>query len=422
MSNCVRNFVVLLIFAFSVQSYAQYDQQKVFQFLEDTYNQHDKYLADVLISDLTQYLVMFPKSPNAPRVQQILASVYSEKRKDDEAIASYIKMFCLYPEISNVAGSSDDLRQLVAKDKSYSDKKDWLFGLLDKSVPNRSLVDAYYQYLSILVDLEQKGLQEWTLDACRDFIEHFPDEARNEQVLRWMGDVYLLKKDYREAELMYNKYSFLYPGNTNLPAILVKQSRIDYENLHQDEKAQSILQGLITDHPNSEAIPDALFLRAQIFTDLKNYKEAVANYRRLVDSYPDHAKVIDALLAIVDIDQDKLKDYPATIAVLNEIVEKTKDNQKGIDALEEMAKLYEREEKNYPATAETYARIAELYPTYERASDRLIDAGEICERKMDDYQKAISYYQMVLDKFPTNEKAEDARGKIEKAQEKLNKK
>ena len=69
MSNCVRNFVVLLIFAFSVQSYAQYDQQEVFQFLEDTYNQHDKYLTDVLISDLTQYLVMFPKSPNAPRVQ-----------------------------------------------------------------------------------------------------------------------------------------------------------------------------------------------------------------------------------------------------------------------------------------------------------------------------------------------------------------
>lgn len=416
-----RSLVFFLIVVFTALAYAQYDQQKVFQFLEDTYNEHDKYLSDVLIADLTQYLVMYPKSPNAPRVQQMLASVYSENRKEDEAIASYIKMFCLYPEISNVAGSSDDLRQLVAKDKSYAEKKDWLFGLLDKSVPNRSLADAYYQYLSILVDLNQNGLRNWTIGACRDFIEHFPDETRNEQVLRWMADVYLSKKDYREAELMYHKYSFLYPNNPNLPMILVKQSQVNYDNLHQEEKAQLIIQKLIAEHPTSEAIPDALFLRAQIFTDLKDYKEAIADYRNLVDNYPDHAKVVDALLGIVEIDKDELKDYPATIKVLDEVVEKTKDNQKGIDALEEMAKIYERELNNYIATAETNARIAQLYPDYEKAAERLIDAGEICEKKLDDYQKAISYYQLVLDNFPNDKKAEDARKKIEKAQEKLNK-
>lgn len=421
MSRYFLSFLFLLMIIMSALVYAQYDQQKVFQFLEDTYNEHDKHLSDVLIADLTQYLIMFPKSPNAPRVQQMLASVYSENRKEDEAIASYIKMFCLYPEISNVAGSSDDLRQLVVKDKSYEAKKDWLFGLLDKNVPNRSLADAYYQYLSILVDLDQNGLHNWTIDACRDFIEQFPDETRNEQVLRWIADVYLAKRDYQEAELMYHKYSFLYPNNPNLPMILVKQSRVNYDNLHQEEKAQFILQKLIAEYPDSDAIPDALFLRAQIFTKLKDYKEAIADYRSLVDNYPDHAKVMDALLGIVEIDKDELKDYPKTIKVLDEIVEKTKDNQKGIDALEEMAKIYERELNNYSATAETNARIAQLYPDYEKAVERLIDAGEICEKKLDDYQMAISYYQMVLDKFPNDKKAEDARKKIEKAQEKLNK-
>jgi TolA-binding protein len=416
----LRKCLFLLIFLFSASVFAQYDVEKVFAFLEDTYNKHDKDLSDVLITDLEQYLDMFPKNPHAPRVQQMLGSVWSEKRKDDEAIASYIKMLCLYPEMSNVAGSSDELRQLIAKNKSYAEKNDWLFGVLDKITSNRSLADAYYQYLGILTDLNQNGLRDWTLDACRNYIEHFPDDSRDEQVLRWMGEVYLSKKDYREAELMYTKYSFLYPNHPQLPGILVKQGEINYEHLRQKEKAQLILQKMITDYPNSDAIPDALFLRGQIFTDLTNFKEAIADYRRLVDNYPEHPKVIESLERIAEIDEKEFKDYRATINVMNEIVEKTKDESKGVDALEHIAKLYERELNDYASAAATYARIADKYPNYEKAPDRLIDAGEICEDKLDDYQKAISYYQMVLDKFPADKKAEDARKKVEKAQEKLN--
>jgi TolA-binding protein len=236
-----------------------------------------------------------------------------------------------------------------------------------------------------------------------------------------MSDVYMAKRDYREAELIYVKYGHLYKDKPDYPTILYKQSVVNYENLHQKEKAQMILQEMIRAYPNAEIMPDALYLRAQIFTELRDYQEAIADYRNVVDNYPEHAKVIPALHNIVEINDDELKDYPATIKVLDEIVGKTKDEQEGIEALEEIAKLYEREVKNYSATAETYARIAELYPTYEDAPDRLIDAGEICEKKLDDYQKAISYYQLVLDKFPSHKKAEDARKKIEEAQEELNK-
>ena len=415
-----RKYLFLLIFLFSASVFAQYDSEKVFAFLEDTYNKHDKNLSKVLISDLEQYLAMFPKSPHAPRVQQMLGSVFSENRKEDEAIASYIKMLCLYPEMSNVAGSSDELRQLIAKNKSYAEKNDWLFGILDGIASDRSLADASYQYLSILIDLDENGLRDWTLDACRDYIEHFPGDSRDERVLRWMGEAYISKKDYREAELMYTKYSFLYPNNANLPTILVKQSQINYENLRQKEKSQLILQKMITDYPSSDAIPDALFLRGQIFTDLTNHKEAIADYRRLVDNYPDHPKVVEALERIADINEKDFKDYRATIDVLNEIVEKTKDEPKGINALEHIANLHERQLNDYAAAAATYASIADKYPNYEKAPDRLLDAGEICERKLDDYQNAISYYQLVLDKFPTHKKAEDARKKIEKAREKLN--
>ena len=127
-----RKVLFLLTFLFSVNVIAQYNAERVFAFLEDTYNKHDKYLYDILAVELEHYLKIFPKSPNAARVQQMLGNVYNEKKKTDEAIASFLKMFCVYTDVANVAGNTDELRQLIATDKSYADKKEWLMGLLDK--------------------------------------------------------------------------------------------------------------------------------------------------------------------------------------------------------------------------------------------------------------------------------------------------
>jgi len=413
---------IVIILFLSLSLFAQYDEQKTFTYLEATFNLHDKQLQDVLVTELTHYLKMFPNSENASRAQQMLANVYEEKRKKDEAIASYLKMFCLYPDVANVSGNTDALRQLIANDRSYSDKKDWLLGILDQNVSAQSLVDSYYHYLSILMELDQSGLRDWILDECRNFHLQFPKDPRNEQVVQWMGDTYLAKRDYREAVLIYSKFEYLFPGNPLTPTIRYKQANVAYENLRDHGKALEILNGLITDYATDPVIPDALYLRGVINAkELRKYQDAITDFRRLVDMYPDNPKAGDALEQMRDIYEKDLKDYPGAVKALDEIVEKTKDESKGVEALEVIAGLYERRLDNYAAAAETYARIAERYPNYEKAPERLIDAGEICEKKLNDYQKAITYYQMVVDKFPNHEKAEDARKKIDDAQKELNK-
>lgn len=419
----IHRFVpIVIILSFSFSLYAQYEEQKTFAYLEATFNKHDKYLQDVLVAELTHYMKMFPNSENASRSQQMLAKVYEEKRKKDEAIASYLKMFCLYPDVANVSGNTDDLRQLVANDRSYNEEKEWLFGILDQNVSARPLADSHYHYLSILVELDQSGLRDWLLDECRNFHLQFPNDSRNEQVVQWMGDTYLAKRDYREAVVMYSKFEYLFPDNPLTPTVRYKRANVVYENLRDEGKALEILNGLIADHANDPIMPDALYLRGVISSkELKKYQDAISDLRKLTDTYPDNPKVINALERMRDIYENDLKDYPSTIEVLDELVSKTKDEGKGIEALEDIASIYERRLDKYAAAAETYARIADLYPNYEKAPDRLIDAGELCERKLNDYPKAISYYQMVLDKFPGHDKAEDARKKIADAQEELNK-
>lgn len=420
MALLYRFVFVLLLCCFALPIFAQYDEQKTFNYLETTFNAHDKYLLDVLITELTHYLKVFPNSPNAPRAQQMLAQVYSEKRKKDETIASYLKMVCLYPDIANIAGNTDELRQLVSNERSYQDKKDWLLSIIDQNIPKRPISDSYYQYLGILVELDQSGLRDWALEECRNFYLQFPDDPRNEQVVRWMADTYLAKRDYREAVSMHSKFESLFPGNPLTPTILHQKAAVHYDNLRDHEKALEILNRLVADHSGDVVIPDALYMRGEIFSSkLKNYQDAIADYRRLVDNYPDHPNVIETLERMADIHKKDLKDYPAAITVLNEIVEKTDDETKGVGVLEEIAALYEKQLNDYEATIQTYTRIAELYPSYDKAPDRLIDAGQICERQLNDYQKAISYYQMVLDKFPAHQKADDARKKMENAQKKL---
>jgi TolA-binding protein len=415
---------LILIFAAillaAVTATAQYDAAKLFAFIEDTYNRHDKKLYDFLIAELNQYAEIFPNEKNAAEVHFLLAMVYEAKGNEHEALASFMKTIYLYPYSARHAECAYSARRIISNEKAYASKQDKLLAIVDGQFDSTTYVERYYDYLGFLMELDESNLYNRTLHEARRFISRFPDDERLEIVLREIADLYAKKGDHREAAASYLKFDFTYPGSPLLPYTRYSRGVVLYEKLGENEKAIELFTQVATQYPESEYAGAALFMLGEAKQKkTKDYKGAVADYRKLIDTYPNDARVVDALFAIAEINADKLAGYADAIAAYDEIVAKFVSDVRGVKALEKAGDLYQDKLKDYVKAAEYYAKISEVYPNHEKAPEMLLKAGSLCEDRLKNAQKAIEYYEIILQKYPNHKLAGEAKKRIAKAQEKV---
>lgn len=399
---------------------AQYDAEKLFTFIQDTYNRHDKNLYAFLIEELNQYAEIFPDEKNTAEVHYLLATVYEAKGDKHETLVSYFKTMYLYPNSTRHEASANAARKIISGEKAFANKQEKLLAVVDGQFGGENTADRYFDYLGFLMELDEPKLYSWTLDESRRFISRFPSDKRVDMVLRWTADVLTKKGDHREAAVSFLKLDYAYPESPLLPYTRYSRAVILYKELGENEKAVEVFTQVATAYPDSDYAGASLFMLGEIKQKkLKDYKGAIADYRKLVDVYPKNAKGVEALLAIADIHADKLAAPADAIAVYDELVEKYAADERGLKALEKAGDLYRGKLQDFTKAAEYYAKIAELYPNYEKAPDMLLRAGSLCEDKLKDYKKAVEYYEIILEKFPDHRMTSEAKRRIAKAQEKL---
>jgi TolA-binding protein len=394
---------------------AQYEEDKAFIFMKEMFDRHDKKLQDFLVIELTHYINTFPDGVHSEDARYMLSKVYEEKGDKNEAIASFLKMIYLYPNSSKKAEWADLVRNIVANEKKYGNKKTEIFTVIEQQMTDRTATDRYFDYLLLLKTLDQSKLYDWFLSSCREFITLYSDDNRNDQVTLWIAETYSKKKKNEQAEASYLKFNLLFTDSPLLPQAIYKRGALLYDKLKKSDLAIEELNRVVAEYPESTYAAEALFKLATIKEKkLKEYQAAMTDYRKLTDLYPNSPKAFDALFRVADLYKGKLKDYPAAVTAYNEIVTKDSVGAHGPLALEEIATIYKRNLKDQGKAAETYKQISDTYPTYDKAADRLYEAGMIYERKIKDQQKAIEYYQLVVEKYPTHKKARDAKKRLSK--------
>jgi TolA-binding protein len=349
----------------------------------------------------------------------MLARTYENNGDEREALASYIKTLYLYPNFLERKTVMDLAMNLIKNERTFRDRQEKLYRILETEPEAESIADRYWDYLSFLVQDDDDGLYSFVIDEARAFTGQHPEHSQVDTAMQWIGDLYLKKNDEREAMFSYLKLDFTHPGSPLLPYTQFQRGKLLYEEFNEPVKAAEILLGVATTYPESEYAGESLYLIGEIKEKKeKDFAGATASYRQLVDAYPNHKKSPDALMMIGEISAKRLNNFATAVAAYDEFIEKFSDNPKGVDALTEAAEIYEDDLESYEKAAEYYAKVAEVYPTYEKAPDLLIKAGELCEDKLGDYEKAIEYYQLVIDKFPESRRVGTAEKNIRKAKDK----
>lgn len=412
----VQLFIFILLLFCTLNAFAQYEQKNVIDFLTKVCDRHDENLHTFLISELQHFLKTFQGGNYSDLALSHLGKIYEEKGDITEAMASYVKVLFLYPQSPYKSEWAQLIWSAVTNKKFLSGHNNEVIKI-DK---NRSLKDGYYDYLFFLINLDQPSLGKWLLSSCREYLQLFPEDKKNDQVLFWIANIYEKMGKQKEADASYLKLEMLYPESKLLARSLFRRSKILCSKFKQYEEAVVLLDRIVTKYPESKIAANALFQMATIKEKRqKAYTQAIADYYNLVKNYPEDKKVIQALFTIARINYKKLKNYSETISAYNEIVNRDTTQLDGLIALEKIASIYKNKLKDLEKTVDTLERIADLNTNYETAAKKLYLAASICEKKLKDDKRAVYYYQLVLDKSPNHKKALDIGVKIQEIQNRL---
>ena len=229
-------FIIILLFCTGILN-AQYEQEKVISYIEQVYDRHDKNFQKLLITELYHYNDTFPQSAYSADVFDYLGKVYEEKGDILKALGSHLKVLFLYPD-SHCKSEWAELVKTVATNKEIiANQKSDIFDIEEINITEKTIQDKYFDYLKFIINLKEDRLNDFILSDCRKFIQLFPTDKRNDQVLLWMADIYNADGKKHEAEVSYLKIEMLYPESALLPYAMLRRSKLLSNKLKKKEQA-----------------------------------------------------------------------------------------------------------------------------------------------------------------------------------------
>jgi tol-pal system protein YbgF len=117
------------------------------------------------------------------------------------------------------------------------------------SGPPQQMYDAAYQLMrSSQFNASREGFEK--------FLEKYPDDTLSDNAQYWIGELYLVQKQHREALMAFGKVLTKWPTSSKVPPSLLKIGYA-FDELGDYANARASLNKLINDYPDSSAVTQA---------------------------------------------------------------------------------------------------------------------------------------------------------------------
>lgn len=263
------------------------------------------------------------------------------------------------------------------------------------------------------------------------------NQLLQEQALVKSADAYFMNQQFKLAAASYERALQEFPESRSRPATLY-QTGESYARAGDVTNAIRILRGLADDtNADREVVVAALLRLGRLHEQRFAWEQSAANYREIMDRFPDHARVAPALLsrALVGFrtgdygaarrDFDSvLENYPATpeaeqaffmrawcdyqtgqttnaLAIARHFLVTYTNSPWSADVSFWLAE-HEYNSGNYAAAETNFASVATAFPSNRLAPDALFWAGRASlEQKA--YRRALdAYFSPIVRLYPTS--------------------
>jgi tetratricopeptide (TPR) repeat protein len=357
--------------------FAQLPEPGSFEYLKQAFSKRNSDVMADLINESNHYLFSFWDSPNADEVLFMLGRMYEDESSYSQAFLSYLKIKFIHPNSDRRNDSVSNLNQIVHNkaEGTFSEKRKDIDELVSQTLSYNDRNTAYYDYIKFVYELNVEDLNEFLLKDIMTYITIYTDKAKNvDQLYFWIGGLYKKSSDWRQSIMAYDKIKYITPESLLIPQALFQIALLEYQETGQYNEAKDTFVSLIAAHPDLSVSGDAQFYLAELYEQrLDNPDEAVANYRVLVEFYPDNRFAVESLKRVAEIMEDK-ENYVEAIASYYQIFELYPKNTFTPEAILEIENLYRKQLENYDKAIETLKLYADQFPQREDAAERLFDA------------------------------------------------
>ena len=247
---------------------------------------------------LREIQAIAPESLSDNFVSARLARSFFESQNYDSAINLFNAQTFSGDQNSKIKAQTDNRlsrENLVLLGESYlqTGKKDEarnIFNKLVNELPNRTQPDDFALAGAKGLDILDGGTKEAA-----------PNLPEAEHLGR--AQIYQFNRDFADARLHYEAIVKNYPASQILPDALYQIGR----GLALEEnfvRAIEWFERVHSEFPDSPIAPDALSQAASAFSRVNKPKVAVARYQKIIEKYPEHARLDRAYLNIVDVLRD----------------------------------------------------------------------------------------------------------------------
>ncbi|MFH1898615.1 MAG: tetratricopeptide repeat protein [Candidatus Desantisbacteria bacterium] len=248
----------------------------------------DASLYSCLDHELDEFLRCYSYSPMAFDAYQTKAqNLLKVKQQEYLAIAAYIKVICLYPNIPQAAQVYFEIGRIFDIVKDY---------------PNAA---SFYQ----------------------DGVARFPDDANAPKYLLESARIWADKlKDNDKAIKAYETIVAAYSKSEQSPAALFELGKI-FEQLKRYEQVISVYNRIVKEYPQSPLSPSALITIGECYEKISDYEQAADSYFQLYQKYPKDSHAAEILYRAGQLQEDNLNNSNKAIEIYQLVLKDFAENQ-----------------------------------------------------------------------------------------------
>ena len=439
MSKIIKCLILILVFLGSGRATAQMADEhlgrgwKLFQW--GKYSQAQKEFRKAvrsypLLSDYSQYYLAscykkskdwkraireyykvvrsYPQSLKAPYALYHMASIQAERGRHRKAVVNYEKLLENYPSIFPLdriyfllGGQYEACRcrkeatALYTKTMEKFPRSPFAYQALLKVEELKTYRPTPKEEYQAGLVLYHNGKYEQAISKLREvLLRRALYHSLASQAQHLIGDCFYKKKDYQEAIREYEKLVANFPQSELVPETIYMIAQ-SFTSPGQEEKALERYEELVSSHPRSSWADVAIFEKGKLRERLGNPTGSIEEYGRIISHYP-NSNLRDKAYWQMSRCLMKSGDHSLASEALVKLIEEYPDRELAGDSQYWLGKLEERM-GNYSGALQAYQLVRGRFPHhfyFRRAEERISWLRDTLELKEAEKKSPVSAPRM----------------------------
>ncbi|HLA40019.1 MAG TPA: tetratricopeptide repeat protein, partial [Candidatus Glassbacteria bacterium] len=342
------------------------------QLLSSRYGASSENYAEALLEEFSVFEGLYPHSTKNDSLTFMKATLYSHRKLEAAELATWLKLFFVYPQSALVAPARDRLKAIaeakrrgittIFTDDNYEVLKSHVLKLLDENKTISGGQQGWFDFLQLAADARVKELADYLVAECRQYLYRANNDYRAAQVSVIAGDMQQLLEKWRSALLAYGTAEILEPYGEATGEGLVKAGQIHLGPLKNYEMARRTFGEVIAKLPADLSAARASVLISEVDEAEQNYVQAVLQLEDTAQRFPFPEIRMEAYGRIARLYLDRLNEVDKALGFYQKIIDEFPAEPRTAEVLARVGKVHEDRTKKWSAAVEAYGRIAEMFP------------------------------------------------------------